>query len=203
MEAYEKYLETINPYLAKFFEQQKPYIFCKEGCSICCEDGEYPVSYTEMQYLMTGYLRLPNLVKIQIQKQLTELKNQKSEFTKEKSETNKEKFFHECPFLVNKVCSVYNYRPIICRVYGLMWYYDTKKGERRYNMPCCVYKGLNYSSVYDENEGTFTTEKWKQAGFEVEPVSYNISLKFMLDNNLTKFLKLDLKEQKALLDWFD
>lgn len=194
MEAYEKYLEVIDKYLAKFFAQQRSYIFCKEGCSICCENGEYPLSYKEMEYVMQGYLSLPNLVKIEVQKKLADLKQNK---------TTCEKFFHECPFLVNKVCSVYSYRPIICRIYGLMWYYYTNTGEKRFNMPCCVNKGLNYSNVYDESKGTLTTEKWKQTGIDVEPVSYNISLKTLLDNDLTKHLNLDLKEQKALLDWFD
>lgn len=196
MEAYEKYIETIDPYLAKFFDQQRPYIFCKQGCSICCEDGEYPFSKTEFEYLMVGFEKLPDDLKSEIQQKISELK-------KKKAESEYEKFYHECPFIVNKTCSVYKYRAIICRVYGLMWYYDTKKGERRYNMPCCVHNGLNYSNVYDENTGTFTTEKWKQTGLDVEPVSYNVSLKFMLNNNLTEFLKLDLKEQKALLDWFE
>ena len=34
---YEYYLTAIQKQLGAFFEEQSPYIFCKEGCSHCCE----------------------------------------------------------------------------------------------------------------------------------------------------------------------
>lgn len=196
IEAYEKYLEIIGSYLGKFFEQQKPYIFCKEGCSICCENGSYPFSKLEFEYLMTGYEKLPDDKKTQIQeniKHIKELKNKSKE----------EKFSHVCPFLLDKKCSVYMYRALICRSYGLMYFYDNKKGERRYHIPCCVDKGLNYSNVYDKKTYSFPTEKWKQTGIEVEPVSHNVSLAFLLNNELTQYLNIELNPQKVLMDWFD
>lgn len=202
MEVYEKYLEIIDAKLAKFFEQQHPYICCKEGCSLCCETGEYPFSKTEFDYLMVGYEQQPDDIKFQIQENIDKIKNEKKAY-KDLEASKDQKFLHACPFLINNSCCVYKYRALICRSYGLMSFYQTKEGEQRYKMPFCVSKGLNYSKVYDEDEGTFTTEKWKQSGIEVEPVSYNVSLKYLLDNNLTQYLNLDLKEQKALLDWFD
>lgn len=196
MEPYEKYLEIIDSYLKKFFEQQKPYIFCKEGCSICCETGTYPFSKLEFDYLMLGFEKLSEGLKIQILSKIEQLK-------KEKAETQEEKFFHACPFLIDKKCSVYKYRALICRSYGLMYYYNNKNGEQKYHMPCCVSKELNYSNVYDKDEGILTTEKWKQTGIEVEPVSYNVSLNFLLDNNLTQHLNLEFGTQKVLMDWLD
>lgn len=195
MEDYEKYLEIIDSYLGKFFEQQKPYIFCKKGCSICCETGTYPFSKLEFDYLMIGYEKLPEKIKVQIQENIMNLK-------KEKNKSKEEKFLHICPFLLNKKCSVYKYRALICRNYGLMSFYN-KKGEQRYHIPCCVNNGLNYSNVYDKELGILTTEKWKQTGIEIEPVSYNVNLTFLVDNKLTQHLNLELSSQKVIMDWLD
>lgn len=194
-QAYEKYLEILDAYLQKFFMQQKDYIFCKEGCSLCCENGSYPFSRLEFDYLMYGFSQLPEDIKIQI---VDEIK----QFKKEKEQSQEKKFFHKCPFLIDKKCSVYKYRALICRNYGLMYFYKNKAGEQRYHMPCCVSEGLNYSNVYDKKEGVLTTEKWKATGFEIEPVSYNVSLAFLMDNDLTKHLNLEFGEQKHILDWF-
>lgn len=194
-QAYEKYLEILDAYLQKFFMQQKDYIFCKEGCSLCCENGSYPFSRLEFDYLMYGFSQLPEDIKIQI---VDEIK----QFKKEKEQSQEKKFFHKCPFLIDKKCSVYKYRALICRNYGLMYFYKNKAGEQRYHMPCCVSEGLNYSNVYDKKEGVLTTEKWKATGFEIEPVSYNVSLAFLMDNELTKHLNLEFGEQKHILDWF-
>lgn len=194
-QAYEKYLEIIDKYLQKFFVQQKDYIFCKEGCSLCCENGSYPFSRLEFDYLMYGFSQLSDDIKIRI---VDEIK----QFKKEKNEKKEEKFFHKCPFLIDKKCSVYKYRALICRNYGLMYFYKNKAGEPRYHMPCCVSEGLNYSNVYDEKQGILTTEKWETTGIEVKPVSFNVSLAFLMNNELTQFLNLEFGEQKHILDWF-
>lgn len=194
--AYEKYLEIIDQHLAKFFDQQKPFIFCKEGCSICCETGTYPFSELEFDYLMVGYEKLSQDLKTQIKNKIDSLKE-------EKLKSKEEKFFHACPFLVDSKCSVYGNRALICRSYGLMYFYNDKKGEQKYHMPCCVSQGLNYSNVYDKDLGIITTKKWEQTGIETEPVSHNVSLNFLINNELTKHLNLNFGVQKNLLDWFE
>lgn len=194
MEDYEKYLEIIDAYLAKFFEQQKDYIFCKEGCSMCCESGTYPLSRLEFSYIMLGFEKLSDELKKQIKTEIKLLKEGKNGL-------KEEKFLHKCPFLSDEKCSVYKSRPLICRSYGLMNFYIAKNGEKRYNLPCCISEGLNYSNVYDEAIGAIATEKWKQAGIEVEPVSFNTELTFLKDNDLTKHLNLEFGEKKDLLDW--
>ena len=57
-----------------------------------------------------------------------------------------------CPFLINKQCSIYPYRPIICRVHGLA--YICK--EHTVKLPYCVNYGKNYSNVYKNNEFLIT-----------------------------------------------
>jgi len=194
--AYKKYLEIIHErMLKKYFNQQKDYIFCKEGCSHCCEKGQYPFSALELKYLMLGYNKLSQEEKDIIQQKIEQI------ITNAKSAKNKV-FLHECPFLINKKCSVYDYRGIICRTHGLLFFINNENGESINKIPYCVNYGLNYSNVYDKETKTISTELWGKSGIEEEPVAYNLSLKFLLNNVLTKELGLDFGEEKALVDWF-
>ena len=68
LKKYEAYLKYLNEKLGKFFQEQAPYIFCKEGCSHCCESGEYPLSEVEFAYLNLGARTLPLEVFQQIDK---------------------------------------------------------------------------------------------------------------------------------------
>lgn len=199
MEVYEKYLEIIGGYLSKYFEQQKPYIFCKEGCSLCCETVVYPLSQQEFEYLMLGYGKLSEDKKEQIQANIKQIKEEKDKF---KPESSGEVFMHACPFLLNKSCSVYDYRGMICRSYGLMSYTVDENDQEKYQMPYCVDQGLNFSSVYDPKTGTISSEMWKESGIAEEPVSYNIGLKFLLNNDITERLQLKFSEPKGIIDWF-
>lgn len=199
IEKYEKYLDKINESLQRFFAQQQPYIFCKEGCAICCEKGEYPFSKLEFEYAAIGYNTLDKKYKDLVQEKIEKVKKDKANF---KITGNDKKFMHECPFLIDKKCSIYKYRGLICRSYGLTYYTTGKDGKTNYNMPCCVDNGLNYSNVYDTKTGTISSKKWAKTKIETEPVSYNVGLDFLLNNNMTEEFELKFGEQKALIDWF-
>ena len=110
LKLYEKYLEVVDKYLQKYFEDQKPFIHCKEGCTYCCETGDYPFSRLEMEYLMAGFVKLPAEIQGVIKKNIADLLNRKPQ---------EGKFFHKCPFLIDKKCALYERRGIICRVFGL------------------------------------------------------------------------------------
>lgn len=196
---YELYLNTINENLQKFFKDQEPYIFCKEGCSMCCEEGEYPFSELEFLYAMIGHNALSEETKVKIHENVKKIKAEKEGF---KPDESNKKFFYECPFLINKKCSIYHHRGVICRNYGLVYYTKDKDEKTNYNMPCCVDKGLNYSNVYDKETKTLSSKRWKETGIETEPVSYNVERDFLLNNNLTKELELDFGASKALIEWF-
>lgn len=199
IEKYEKYLEIIGESIHKFFEQQSPYIFCKEGCAMCCEEGEYPFTEIECRYAMIGYNNLDAINKKIVQTKVKKIKSEKSE---SKTSLAGKKFMYECPFLIQKKCSIYKYRGIICRSYGLAYYTNDKTGKLFHGMPCCCDKGLNYSNVYDVNSRTISSKKWKETGIEVEPVSHNVGLELLLNNNVTQKFGLEFGEQKALIDWF-
>ena len=106
MLSYEKFLNNLDQKLNYYFDLQKEYIYCQKGCSLCCKNGDYPLSQLELEYLMQGYITLDNSLKIIIQNNIKSMKKGSV-----------------CPFLVNNECSIYKYRPIICRVHGLAYLY--------------------------------------------------------------------------------
>lgn len=196
LERYEKYLELLEEKMfKKYFERQKDYIHCKLGCSRCCEVGEYPFSELEFQYAMVGYNALNENEKQIINIKVKEIKAQKA-LSKDKT------FMHECPFLIDKKCNIYKHRGMICRTHGLMFYIEDKDGKSKNKGPDCVNVGLNYSSVYDKEKKMISLELWEKTGIKTEPVAYNISLKALLSNEVTKELEINFGESKALIDWF-
>jgi len=196
IEKYEEYLELIETgLLKKYFEQQHDYIKCKPGCSFCCESGQYPFSEIEFAYLMQGYNTLSEQEKTIIQAKVEKIKEAKIK-------ADSEDFMHECPFLVAKKCSLYKYRGIICRTHGLLFFTVDKDGKSKNKMPHCVHIGLNYSIVFDKEQGLLSQKLWEQSGLKTEPVAYNISLKALQNNGLAEKLGLEFGESKALIDWF-
>lgn len=197
---HEKYLEKLGGYLENFFTSQQPYIFCKEGCSLCCETGEYPFSKTEFDYAMIGYQFLDNETKKVVDANVKEIKNAKKEA---QNKTGEQKFMHQCPFLIDKKCSIYKHRGIICRSYGLLHFTVDDEGNKSHKKPFCSELGLNYSNVLDEETGKISSKKWKALGIEIEPLGFNIGLDVLNNNDITKELGLELGEQRALIDWFE
>lgn len=128
---YEQFLSEFDKKLDKYFHLHKPYIHCKAGCSNCCEKGDYPISQLELEYLMQGFMKLDNEVKRTVQKNIQEMKKGDA-----------------CPFLTEKKCSVYPYRPIVCRVHGLAYLFK----QNVVKVPYCTNQNKNYSDVYENGE---------------------------------------------------
>ena len=128
---YEQFIQELDVKLANYFELHKAYIHCKPGCSACCEKGDYPLTSIELEYLMKGYIALDNTTKQVVQQNINSMKKG-----------------GVCPFLVDKKCSVYKYRPIICRVHGLAYRYK----ENKLKLPYCANYGLNYANILKNGE---------------------------------------------------
>lgn len=195
IEKYEKYLELITPSLSQKFFEQKDFINCKSGCSLCCEVGQYPFSDVEFQYAMLGYNSLSDNQKKIVQEKILKIKE-------EKNNSTDEKFMHECPFLIDKKCSIYRYRGIVCRTHGLLFYYTDENGQEKNKAPGCMHFGLNYSNIYDKNIRTISMELLEKSGIKSEPIAYNVGRDFMLNNSTTKSLELKFGQEKALIEWF-
>jgi Fe-S-cluster containining protein len=173
---YERFLKEFDKKLRKYFTEQSEYICCKEGCSGCCEVGDYPFTQLEMMYLMEGFKNLPTEIKIQVKSNLDKIKQNR--FSTH--------LFYKCPFLINNRCSVYKYRGITCRTFGLAYLINKKTVKT----PECVNEGLCYSKVYEN--GVLT----------VEPVKENLNLFEITSSNLAKKYKLEFGQSRSLIDWF-
>ena len=192
---YKIYLEYLNKKLGEYFNEQSPYIFCKAGCSSCCEKGEYPFTEIEFAYLMIGAQTLNKDTVAKIENNIQEISDKKREHD---TNNKNEKFLHACPFLVDKKCSLYEYRGIICRSHGLAFFSKTEKVL----VPACVDEGLNYSNVYDFKNRTISSEKYKQTGIKQEPLAHNVGVNYLTNNEITKLLGLDFGEIKPMYKFF-
>ena len=128
---YELFLREFDLRIQTYFKEHKDFICCKPGCSSCCEKGDYPVSEIELQYMMQGYLNLDNTRKVTVQENIKNMKRG-----------------DVCPFLIEKKCSIYKFRPIICRVHGIAYLCK----EKTVKVPYCVNEGKNYKGVYNNGE---------------------------------------------------
>lgn len=177
----------LNNELTKMFVSQAEFIKCKEGCSYCCEQGEYPFSELEFNYLLEGYKKLPQNVKLNILENIAKI-NEEYANSKEKP------FMHKCPFLINKRCSVYGNRGIICRTFGLL----CEHNDERLTMPFCHEMGLNYSNVYDAKTKQISEEK--AALCNTEPKAFRISRDNIMNLTMAQNLNIEWGESKTMLD---
>ena len=201
--SYKAYIELVQARMIdKYFEEQKPYICCKAGCSYCCENGQYPVSEVELAYLMLGYKLLPFETQLKIRENFEKLKS-RYEFFKQNHGGTKDHpiFMHRCPFLIDNKCSVYDFRAIICRTHGLLFFVE-ENGVQKNKIPYCVHYGLNYSNIYDPETGTLSDVKMAELGIKQEPLAYNLSLKSLFRKEITDNFDFEFGEVKALIDWF-
>ena len=149
--------------LDSFFKSHAEHVCCKKGCSACCEVGDYPISELELNYIMEGFVKLDNQTKLEVQQNLKQI---------EKGD--------RCPFLINSECSIYPYRPIICRVHGLAYLCKDNVSK----LPYCVNMGLNYSKVY------------KDGSLEYQPVLENLDTSNLLKN-------FEYGKIRNLYDWIN
>ena len=152
---YKLFLDELMIMLDKLFIYQQEYLCCQNGCSLCCEDGMYPFSKMEFNYIMLAYKNLPNDMQTIIKNKVQKLKK----------EYHSENFFYEGPFLINKSCSVYDNRGLICRTFGLITEDDSKK----LTVPFCAENGLNYSKVYNKATKRLDEELVRKYGYSVDP----------------------------------
>ncbi len=141
--------------IEEYFEEHKDYICCKAGCSDCCEKGDYPVTEEELKHIMLGYSALDNESKIRVQNNIKAMERGGA-----------------CPFLLDKLCSIYPYRPMVCKIHGLA--YITKNNIVK--VPYCANSGKNYAKVYSNGE------------FWGKPIEENLDLKLGNTRNLYDWL---------------
>ena len=191
LQNYAEYLVYISQKLTTFFEHQKPYIACHKGCAKCCKNAEFPYKKIEFDMLIEGFKTLSE----EQQKIIIEnVKNLKAQRAKTEG-----KFAHTCPFLIDDVCSVYKFRGVICRSFGLMFYNENDTP----GIPFCIFEGLNYSMLLNKETGRVSSEKYKELGYEQEPLAFNVSHSFLTHEDFGKIFGFTFGETKPMLDWFE
>lgn len=193
IENYEKYLEYLNGKLGEFFEKQKDYIKCQKGCAKCCKNAEFPFSFLEFKYLMQGFMTLEKEKQDLIEDNIFKIIEDKKIFTGKK-------FSYDCPFLIDDVCSVYKYRGIVCRTFGLL-IPDSNDADNT-KIPFCYKEGLNYSNVFDEEMNTLSTKKFEELGFKTPPLGFNVSHTYLTSEYFETNYNLKFGAKNILIDWF-
>ncbi|MCM1010390.1 MAG: hypothetical protein NC390_05900 [Fusobacterium sp.] len=145
----------------------------------------------EFKLLQVGFAKLPPEIQQKIVENISAIKACKAQ-------SNEKVFAYECPFLINNECSVYLYRGIICRTFGLM---SVAEGNRP-KIPFCAHEGLNYSNVLDKETDVISSELYKKLNLDVEPVAFNIDYEFLTGENIEHAYDFKFGEKKALIDWF-
>lgn len=187
---YINYLDFLDNKLETFFEKQKPFICCKKGCGMCCKNAQFPYTKIEMAYLMAGAWQLDLKTKKIIANNVKKIKLAKKRF-------KGKDFKYDCPFLINDVCSVYNYRGIICRSFGLL----NVGADGRIKVPFCCFQGFNYANVMEDGGNKISAEKCKKLGAKEEPVAFNTSYQFLTNTDFGKLFNFEFGETKTLIDW--
>ena len=189
---YKAYLNFLESKLQKFFASQEPYIFCKKGCSKCCRHAQFPYSAVEFRYLLNGALTLDNDTQKKIETNIKQVLEKKKKY-------RGKKFLYDCPFLIDDCCSVYNYRGVICRTFGLM----TNTENQKIKAPFCAFKGLNYSNVLNLRKKTISVIKFKKLNTKAEPLGFNISYKYLTCEDYERTFNIKFGESKPVIDWFE
>lgn len=197
LDKYLVYLTFISNNIQKHFENQKDYICCKKGCSKCCKNAQFPYSEIEFKLIFEGLKKLEP----DIQKQV--LNNVDNTIIKKQRHNEKapqEKFKYDCPFLINNECSVYEYRGLICRTFGLMTF--VIGNENTPNIPFCAYEGLNYSKVLDEAKNIISNQKCEESELKSEVMAYNVDYSTLINEETAKSFGFEFGEVKPLIEWF-
>ena len=191
LEKYSEYLAFLQAKLDKFFEAQSPYVACKKGCALCCKNAHFPYSEVEFNYLVRGSFSLSKNIQTKIDENIQKILKEKEVFTGDN-------FLYDCPFLIDNSCSLYEYRGIVCRAFGII---EARENENS-KIPFCHKNGLNYSNVVDEEKMVISQEKYLALDEPKPPLAYNISYNFLSGKKVEEEFCFEFGEKKPLIEWF-
>jgi len=114
----------------KLVAQHRHQIECKKGCSSCCMNfSVFPLEFFALKHFLQENFR-------------QNLKSQSDD---------------GCPFLDEDACTIYEYRPIICRTQGLPLLFT---GEEGWELSACELNFNDFDFSEFETENTFPQDKF-------------------------------------------
>lgn len=106
-------IDSLNESIIALAERQKIPVACHKGCQWCCHQAVYANSY-ELHFLSEKIkvsFSPENILKLQ------ERTETKFAVTSQMSEVEIAKYKSPCPLLENGTCTIYEARPMACRIY--------------------------------------------------------------------------------------
>ena len=116
-----------------------------------------------------------------------------------KSKNTDKIFMHKCPFLIDKRCSVYKNRGIICRTFGLL----CEHNDGRLTIPFCHEYGLNYAQLYDKELGQLIDERDGIKLSKTEPAAFRIERDNIMNLSIAKNLNIVWGDSKTMIDFIN
>jgi Fe-S-cluster containining protein len=178
-------IDGLNDSILALAERQKMGVACHKGCHWCCHQAVYANSY-ELHFLSEKIkTRFPS---DKISKWI-EAAETKYTATSQMNEVEVSKYKAPCPLLENGACSVYEARPMACRIYlstrleTCMEFYHHPENEHNY--PALIDFPLKAGRMM--NEGFMAA--LKENGIETAEFRLEEGLRIVLKNDQPNFGK--------------
>jgi len=176
-------IDVLNDSIVALAERQKIPVACHKGCQWCCHQAVYANSY-ELHFLSEKIkvrFSPENVSKLQ---ERTEIKFAVSS---KMSEEEVAKYKSPCPLLENGACSIYEARPMACRIYlstkleTCLEFYHHPENEQNY--PALIEFPLNAGRMM--NEGFMAA--LKEYGIDTAEFRLEAGLRIVLKNDQPTF----------------
>jgi uncharacterized protein len=163
---YQKFIEKTDSLTVSLGKMHNQHMQCRLGCDFCCmEYSVFPIEF---------YTILENLQNMEIS-------------------LNNNAGTEDCIFLVNHACTIYGFRPMICRTHGLPLLYMNDVGE--WELSACE---LNFTDFEEDfhSENTFPQDRFNSKLFM-------LNKEFIALEEYSHFSEFDLIPLRELKRFFD
>lgn len=137
---YTKIRNEIDNISEKLGQKHKRHMKCSSGCDSCCMDYSIlPVEFYAIQNEMQQNVFIPDKLVPEKRDELT------------------------CSFLKNHICSIYSYRPVICRSHGLPLLFANEDGD--WELSACELNFTNFNFTRFNLKNTFPQDTFNSRLF--------------------------------------
>jgi len=178
-------IDGLNDSIVALSKRQNKGVACQKGCHWCCHQAVYANSY-ELHFLSE---KIKSSSSAEMISKYIEAADEKFAVTSKLNEEEVSRFKKPCPLLENGACSIYEARPMACRIYlstnlgTCLEFY--KHPENNHNYPALIDFPLRAGRMM--NEGFIAALK----GYGIETVEFRLEqgLKIVLKNDQPEFGK--------------